>query len=56
MFRLLTPGGGGYGTPDLEATKQDERHKSPEFLARGSVHEYQMAQESVWVMFNPLFY
>ncbi|KAG7171174.1 5-oxoprolinase-like [Homarus americanus] len=50
MFRLLTPGGGGFGTPDnsnadskcSKPPKKRQRH-----IERGSVYEYTRAQESV---------
>ncbi|CAG9764851.1 unnamed protein product [Ceutorhynchus assimilis] len=47
-FQLNTPGGGGYGLPDLsrltdEPSTQDNRKKV--FVERGSVFEYRMAQE-----------
>ncbi|XP_030764688.1 5-oxoprolinase-like [Sitophilus oryzae] len=47
-FRLLTPGGGGYGLPE-EADKTFPGPTSSQkvFLERGSVFEYRMAQEGV---------
>lgn len=50
MFRLLTPGGGGYGSSEdssshtnksLEPPRKRQRH-----LERGSVYEYARLQES----------
>lgn len=51
MFRLETPGGGGYGSPgsatprDMNAT--EPRPKKQRYIERGSVHEYTRAQEGV---------
>lgn len=43
---METPGGGGYGTPDGDyEDTSEERQKFVKFLQRGSVHEYQLAQE-----------
>jgi N-methylhydantoinase B/oxoprolinase/acetone carboxylase alpha subunit len=48
VFRLLTPGGGGYGCPNVTSTEEDtSQEKLPMFIERGSVYEYQRAQESV---------
>jgi N-methylhydantoinase B/oxoprolinase/acetone carboxylase alpha subunit len=45
-FKLLTPGGGGYGRKDDE----DNEHNSPsiatKFTERGSVYEFRSLQES----------
>ena len=49
VFRLLTPGGGGFGTPSNEARHQGRRHDpvaSHRYEERGSVHAYRLAQES----------
>ena len=54
MFRLQTPGGGGFGTPEDEDENSEQRVKrrrtdpvsSHHYLQRGSVHAYQLAQES----------
>ncbi|KAF4532077.1 hypothetical protein B566_EDAN013407 [Ephemera danica] len=49
-FRLLTPGGGGYGAPAEEGSAQNVTEKgaqNPIILERGSVFEYRRAQESV---------
>jgi N-methylhydantoinase B/oxoprolinase/acetone carboxylase alpha subunit len=49
VFRLLTPGGGGYGCPDVVKSTEDDTNpkKLPTFIERGSVYEYHRAQESV---------
>ncbi|NWU98761.1 OPLA oxoprolinase, partial [Upupa epops] len=49
VFRLLTPGGGGYGTPgDGEDGDGEDPPEPPQnFLERGSVFEYRRAQEAV---------
>jgi N-methylhydantoinase B/oxoprolinase/acetone carboxylase alpha subunit len=49
VFRLLTPGGGGYGRPNVVTSfEEDRNHKQlPKFIERGSVYEYHRAQESV---------
>lgn len=46
-FRLLTPGGGGFG----QATETSQAPEKPgsevkTFVERGSVYEYRQAQES----------
>lgn len=51
MFRLETPGGGGYGSPDT-ATPNDMNTTEPplkkqRYIERGSVHEYTRSQEAV---------
>ncbi|XP_043192342.1 5-oxoprolinase-like [Amphibalanus amphitrite] len=50
-FRLLTPGGGGFGSPDDPKEAGEEQEPAQErlqtFLERGSLHDYQLAQESV---------
>jgi 5-oxoprolinase (ATP-hydrolysing) len=47
-FRLLTPGGGGFGlatgTSQSESEKPSSEAKT--FVERGSVFEYRQAQES----------
>ncbi|XP_049939893.1 5-oxoprolinase [Schistocerca serialis cubense] len=49
VFRLLTPGGGGYGAPDgaAPAAAAAPRSCRQPALERGSVFEYRRAQESV---------
>jgi N-methylhydantoinase B/oxoprolinase/acetone carboxylase alpha subunit len=49
VFQLLTPGGGGYGCPNVvTATEEDtDQNKLPVFIERGSIYEYHRAQESV---------
>lgn len=51
MFRLLTPGGGGYETPDDTSNGNDKflepPHKRQQRIERGSVYEFTRAQESV---------
>jgi len=52
IFLLLTPGGGGFGAPDdlkgdLSGSGQVIGPTPRAFLARGSLHDYQLAQESV---------
>ncbi|KAK5647177.1 hypothetical protein RI129_002069 [Pyrocoelia pectoralis] len=48
VFHLSTPGGGGYGEPvEGNATENGSNVNKPLYLLRGSVHEYQKAQESV---------
>lgn len=52
MFQLHTPGGGGYGLPEV---REDGRLVSEvtatrgfsKFVERGSVYEYRQAQEGV---------
>ncbi len=56
MFRLLTPGGGGFGPPEDGKETGDERppHKrrktdavaSQHYFEKGSVYAYKLAQES----------
>jgi N-methylhydantoinase B/oxoprolinase/acetone carboxylase alpha subunit len=49
VFRLLTPGGGGYGSPNVVTSfeKVTDQKQTPMFIERGSVYEYHRAQESV---------
>ncbi|XP_046386435.1 5-oxoprolinase [Ischnura elegans] len=53
VFRMLTPGGGGYGEPNPDASavkrgwKAEGRRGGASFEERGSVFEYRRAQESV---------
>ena len=50
----MTPGGGGYGSPDdndddsgqIKGRNPVNHQPSTEFQPRGSVHAYKMAQES----------
>ena len=48
VFRLITPGGGGYGEASAgDANGADQKAKtSKQFIERGSVAAYRMAQES----------
>jgi len=46
-FKLLTPGGGGYGQPGQRGRDSHSTEASPlKFIERGSVHEFRSAQES----------
>lgn len=46
-FKLLTPGGGGYGTYGQRDKDTHSNETSPlKFIERGSVHEFRSAQES----------
>nr|CAD7404141.1 unnamed protein product [Timema cristinae] len=48
VFRLLTPGGGGFGSPEEQpSTGSNKDKKKSIFTERGSVFEYRRAQESV---------
>lgn len=49
VFRLMTPGGGGYGSPDVVTSfaAVTNQKQLPTFIERGSVYEYHRAQESV---------
>jgi N-methylhydantoinase B/oxoprolinase/acetone carboxylase alpha subunit len=49
VFRLLTPGGGGYGFPDNVMSSEDGTNEKqlPVFIERGSIYDYHRAQESV---------
>ncbi|XP_033609037.1 5-oxoprolinase isoform X3 [Cryptotermes secundus] len=49
IFRLLTPGGGGYGCPNVMTSAEEDtsQKKQPLSIERGSVYEYHRAQESV---------
>lgn len=50
MFCLYTPGGGGYGREEEEASRRPRtkrRRLNETFPERGSVFEYRMAQEGV---------
>lgn len=51
VFQLCTPGGGGYGEPltsnDETKTENRSNKNTSQYLLRGSVYEYQRAQESV---------
>ncbi|KAK3853136.1 hypothetical protein Pcinc_040305 [Petrolisthes cinctipes] len=52
MFRLVTPGGGGYGSPDTSTSIDNLKDAEPplkkqRYIERGSVHEYTRAQEAV---------
>ena len=47
-FKLLTPGGGGYGLERDKAiiSKSEQILHQPKFVERGSVYEYRSLQES----------
>lgn len=45
-FRLLTPGGGGYGVEDKEGNKPVVTAIATKFTERGSVYEFRSLQES----------
>ena len=47
-FKLLTPGGGGYGLERDKAiiSKSEQIFHQPKFVERGSVYEYRSLQES----------
>jgi len=49
VFRLLTPGGGGYGIPDNVMSSEEGTNEKqlPVFIERGSIYDYHRAQESV---------
>jgi N-methylhydantoinase B/oxoprolinase/acetone carboxylase alpha subunit len=49
VFRLMTPGGGGYGNPNVATSFEEgtDQKQLPTFVERGSVYEYHRAQESV---------
>ncbi|GLV36147.1 uncharacterized protein CBL_08640 [Carabus blaptoides fortunei] len=47
IFRLHTPGGGGYGKPGSGDDIEQCQKQPKVFPERGSVHEYRRAQESV---------
>lgn len=50
MFRLLTPGGGGYGTPDDSNSDinqiQEPPNKRQRCIEHGSVYDFTRLQES----------
>ena len=54
MYRLESPGGGGFGAPEEGNVESDIPHKrrrtdpaaSQKYVEKGSVHAYKMAQES----------
>lgn len=51
MFKLLTPGGGGYGEEETEVDvdgrmKNNKGEPSTKFVERGSVYEFRSMQES----------
>jgi len=48
LFRLQTPGGGGWGCPPLSPKKRryNDNKKKQTFIERGSVYEYSKAQEA----------
>lgn len=50
-FCLYTPGGGGYGSEEDPTGKPRTKRKrlNEAFPERGSVFEYRMAQEGVWI-------
>ena len=49
-FRLLTPGGGGYGVMESKQPPRKRRRTDPiashYYQEKGSVHAYKLAQES----------
>ena len=46
-FKLLTPGGGGYGQKEDEKIQpQQSSTATPKFVERGSVYDYRSLQES----------
>jgi len=46
-FKLLTPGGGGYGRSDQRGRNSNSIEASPlTFIERGSLHEFRAVQES----------
>ena len=55
MFLLQTPGGGGFGLAELDSGEPDRKKKkfqketgaASTVVGRGSVYDYQRAQESV---------
>lgn len=49
VFRLLTPGGGGYGSPVILMSSEEGANDKqlPVFIERGSIYDYHRAQESV---------
>ena len=49
VFRLLTPGGGGYGSPYTAILSEGGTNDKqlPVFNERGSIYDYHRAQESV---------
>ena len=49
VFQLLTPGGGGYGSPDIVMSSEEGTNDKqlPIFIERGSIYDYHRAQESV---------
>ena len=49
VFRLLTPGGGGCGSPDIVISSEEGTNDKqlPVFIERGSIYDYHRAQESV---------
>lgn len=46
VFKLLTPGGGGYGLKEKEESKQELPAPTTKFVERGSVYEFRSLQES----------
>lgn len=47
IYEMLTPGGGGYGDPNTSKAYEENKGSGDAFVGRGSVYEYQRAQESV---------
>ncbi len=45
-FKLLTPGGGGYGRNDDEDNEPNSWSIATKFTERGSVYEFRSLQES----------
>ena len=54
MFQLLSPGGGGFGTPENDVeqeppskrTRRTDPVASHHYIEKGSVYAYKLAQES----------
>jgi N-methylhydantoinase B/oxoprolinase/acetone carboxylase alpha subunit len=44
---MQTPGGGGYGKVESKPEASGKTDFGQQFIERGSVYEYRMAQESV---------
>ena len=47
MFRLETPGGGGYGNPTDEPETSLESTKKKYLVEKGSLNQYSFIQQSV---------
>ncbi len=46
MFRLETPGGGGYGNPSEETETNQENTKKNYAVEKGSLNQYSFIQQS----------